>query len=145
MHRITYAIYEITGIDITGFVEDIARMGKQRNRSRPVVVELISKRVTKNILNNVYYFRGTGLHVTKYLNEKGRATRKQLQERLYEARKNGHHAIIRDNNLIIDGKLVKPYDIQPKRDNNTKEIETTQNNIAFQYKKRHNTTTSFRN
>lgn len=77
IHRITYAIYEITGIDITGFVEDIARIGKQRNRSRPVVVELISKSVTKNILHNEYYFRGTGLYVTKYLNEEGRAKRKK--------------------------------------------------------------------
>lgn len=142
IHRITYAIYEITGIDVTGIVEDIARIGKQRNRSRPVVVELISKRVTRNILQNEYCFRGTGLYVTKYLNEEGRARRKKLQEHLYEARKNGHRAIIRDNNLIINGRLVQPYDIQSKRDNNTEEIETTQNNITFQYKKRQSTTTS---
>lgn len=142
--RITYAFYEIAGIDITGYVEDIARLGRKGYR-RPVVVEFISKRITRNILQSTYCFRNSGLRVAKYLNEEGRAERKKLQERMYDARKNGHHAIIRDNELIINGEIVRFQEAQPKQYNNTEETAITQNNITFQYKKQQDTNNSFRN
>lgn len=140
--RITYAIYEIARIDITGYVEDVARIGRKGNR-RPVVMEFISKRIAKNILQSTYYFRSSGLHVTKYLNEEGRARRKILQEHLYDARKNGHHAIIRDNKLIINGKIIQLQSTQSIQGDNLE--ETKQNNMTFQSRRRQESRNSFRN
>lgn len=142
INRIAYAIHEITGIDITGYVEDVARIGRKGNR-RPVVMEFISKRIAKNILQSTYYFRRSGLHVTKYLNEEGRARRKILQEHLYDARNKGHHAIIRDNKLIINGKIIQLQSTQPIQGDNLE--ETKQNNMSFQNRRRQESRNSFRN
>lgn len=131
-HRIIHIFRDLCDVDLTGYVEDIARMGKKGSR-RPVMIELISKKMTSYILKNSINFKNTGLHVQKYLNENGRRERTQMQEILRNARKNGKHAIIRNNKLIIDGKEIKVHEpkisnVCPKEDlGNKNSIEEEEN------------------
>lgn len=62
-----------------------------------LIVELISKSMTKYILQNVAFLRNTGLCISQNLDENGK-------EILRNARKNDKNAIIRNNKIIIDGK-----------------------------------------
>ncbi|CAG9789633.1 unnamed protein product [Diatraea saccharalis] len=62
-------------VDISGYIEDLKRLGKRGSR-RPILMELISKRMEKRLLRNS----------------------------LLEARKKGLHAVIQNNKLIINGK-----------------------------------------
>lgn len=105
-YRIINVFKDLFNVDLTGYIEDSTRIGKRGNR-RPLIVELISKNMTKYILHNVAYLRNTGLYISEYLDENGRNNRKKAQEILKNARKNGRHAIIRNNKIIIDGKEYK--------------------------------------
>lgn len=105
-YRIINVFKDLFNVDLTGYIEESTRIGKKGNR-RPLIVELISKNMTKYILQNVAYLRNTGLYISEYLDENGRNNRKKAQEILRNARKNGRHAIIRNNKIIIDGKDYK--------------------------------------
>lgn len=100
--RITNIFYDVLNIDLTGYIEETSRIGRNSSQ-RPIKIELISKRITKQILENALYFRETGLAVTEYLSKTTLQERKLLKTALRNARKNGKHAIIRNNKLIIDG------------------------------------------
>lgn len=73
--RIIYAFYDITNIDLTGYIEDVNRIG-QRGWRRPIEIELLSKRLKKHILLNIKLFKNTGLWISEFLDEKGRRERK---------------------------------------------------------------------
>lgn len=105
--RIINIFMDILNIDLTGYIEEITYIGR-KSRMRPIKIELISKRMKKNILNNYGYFKGTGLSVTEFLSSSALREQKELKRALYTARQNGHHAIIRNNVLIINGKEVTP-------------------------------------
>ncbi|KAG7305794.1 hypothetical protein JYU34_009938 [Plutella xylostella] len=105
--RITEILREYLNIDVFYSIEDTYRVGKYRNNNRPLVVELLSKKMVKYIHENKYYLEGTQLSIGEYLGEKERKERKQLREKMLKARKDGLHAIIRDNKLYIQGKQVK--------------------------------------
>lgn len=147
--RIINTFHEILDINITGYLEEVKRIGKFRPRQqRPVVIELISKRCTKYILQNAKQFRNTGLAVCEYLDEQSLQTRKKLREGLILARKSGHHAIIRNNSLIVNGNVVQTQDttnlsnesrksIEPERDvENTLNVTNT-STTNFRHKTRH--------
>lgn len=104
--RVIDVFYELYNVDLTGYVEDSHRMGN-RGKRRPIYIELLSKRMTKYILQNTSFLNNTGLKLSEYLDENGRKIRKKMHEILYEARKNGRHAVIRNNKLYIDGKTHK--------------------------------------
>lgn len=74
--RIVNIFYDVIGIDLTGYIEDVCRIGKRGNR-RALKIEILSKRVTKYILGNVKFFKNTGLWISEYLNENGLERRKQ--------------------------------------------------------------------
>lgn len=113
--RLINLFQEILNLDLTGYIEDQQRIGR-RNGRRPVVIELISKKMTKYILHNSQYFRNTGLNISEYLNDELLQQRKRLLDQLRCARQNGHHAVIRNNKLFVDGKLTLDYhsDLQAK-------------------------------
>lgn len=102
-YRIIHIFYDILNIDLTGYIEDITRIGRN-NSHRPIVIELLSKKMAKYILKCAHLFRNTGLSISEYLNENGRQIRKNLQEQLHAARQKGHHAVIRNNKLYVNGK-----------------------------------------
>lgn len=112
--RLINIFQEILNLDLTGYIEEQLRIGR-RNGRRPVVIELMSKKMTKYVLQNSQYFRNTGLSIAEYLNDEALQHRKHLQEQLRYARQNGRHAVIRNNKLFIDGKLTLDYHSEPQR------------------------------
>lgn len=105
--RVTYLFQDLMNINLENFIENINRIGK-RGYTRPLVIELLSKKMVRNILHNKQYFKNTGLAITEYLDENQRQTRKHLRQLLWEARNNGKHAVLRNNKLIINGKEYDP-------------------------------------
>jgi hypothetical protein len=77
--RVIIILYDITGIDLTGYIEDLSRIGKRGYR-RPLKIELLSKRLTKYVLQSVKLFRNTGLWLSTYLDEAGLHQRKRERE-----------------------------------------------------------------
>lgn len=127
--RVIYAIQDILNIDLTGYIEDISHIGTKSLR-RPVRIELISKRLTNYILKNASYFKNTGLAVSKLLDEQSLRERHLLRAALLSARRNGKHAMIHNNTLVIDGKKINIYELQPTQKNN--KIQSHQNHVQKQ-------------
>lgn len=103
--RIIDIFSNILNVDLTGYIEDTQRIGKYRNKDRPLMIELLSKKMANYILNNRHYFQGTQLSVSEYLDQKSLQERKTMRDEMFSARKKGLYAVIRDNKLFIDGKL----------------------------------------
>lgn len=113
MERVMAVFKEIQNVDLYGFIEQIGWIGRTGNR-KPLLIELISKRMTNYILRNNYLFKNTGLGISKYLDGESLEERKKLREILREARGNGKHAVIRDNVLYIAGKEYTPPLSRPR-------------------------------
>lgn len=105
-NRVIFAFRDILNIDLEGYIEDVKRLGNRGNR-RPLLIELLSKNVTKRILQNRRLFKSTGLSVSEMLDSESLQVRKNLVKILIDARKNGRRANIIDNRLIIDGQEHK--------------------------------------
>ena len=103
-NRLLSLFHDIVNVDLSGYIEDIYRVGRKGTKNRPLVIELLSKRVTRYIVSSSQCFQGTGLGISEFLNAQARKERAQIREQLFIARQNGHHAIIRNNQLYIDGK-----------------------------------------
>jgi uncharacterized protein (UPF0335 family) len=101
--RIANVFRGILNVNIEGYIESLHRLGKRGNR-RPIVIELISKRMSQYILDNCRAFQGTGLTISRYLDTEGINKRRGLIVLLQEARKQGKNAVIRNNTLVINGK-----------------------------------------
>lgn len=110
-NRIVTVFRDIMNVDLTGYIEDFYRIGRNKTMNRPLVIELISKRMTKYLVNNNYYFNKTGLLVTEFLDRAARMERKKIWEQMLMARKKGLYAVIRNNKLYVDG---KPYTHESK-------------------------------
>lgn len=93
-------------VDLMGYIEDTKRIGKFREKHRPLIIELISKRMVKYLLEHSYLLQGTGVNISPLLDENTRKERKILRDKMMTARRNGLYAIIRDNQLYIQGKKV---------------------------------------
>lgn len=105
--RIRTICWDILGIDLQGYIEDTYRIGRYiKHRNRPLVIELMSKRITKYITENHQYFYGTGLNISEFLNEEARNERKILRDKMLVARNKGQKAVIRNNRLYIEGELI---------------------------------------
>lgn len=105
--RIHRVFQDLLHVNLTGYIEETRRIGRYNgNGNRPLVVELISKRMVKYILDNNHYFQGTGLSVSDYLDNNKRKERKLMREEMMLARQRGSHAIIRNNELFIDGEKI---------------------------------------
>lgn len=104
--RVVFIFRDIMNVNIAGYIEDLKWIGRYQNR-RPLVIELLSKKMTKNLLANSDYFWNTGLSISEYLDETTIRNRKKLREKLFEARQKGYHAVIKNNKLIINGKEYK--------------------------------------
>lgn len=105
--RIIFAFSDILNINLEGYIEDVKRLGIRGHR-RPLQIELLSKKATKEILQNRHLFKNTGLSVSEMLGPESLQVRKNLIKILIEARRNGRRAKIINNRLIIDGQEYKP-------------------------------------
>lgn len=77
--RIVDVFYNIADVDLTGYIEDLKRIGR-RGWRRPIVMELLSKRVAKYLLSNVQFFKNSGLWISEYLNSERLEERKHKRE-----------------------------------------------------------------
>lgn len=120
---------DIVNIDVSGYIEDLYRLGRPGGpKNRPLVIEFISKRMAKYIIKNNTHFQGTGLFISEFLDANTRKYRAQMREELFKARKNGSHAIIRNNHLYIDGKLYNIENNKHQYEYNTQENYIILNN-----------------
>lgn len=106
--RLLQMFYETLNVDLTGYIEDMHRIGKygNGNHTRPLVIELLSKQMTKYILNNSHCFRGTNLSISAFLEGTALQDRKAMRDAMLAARKSGLYAIIRNKELYVEGKKV---------------------------------------
>lgn len=89
-------------VNLVGYIEETRRIGKfNNNQTRPLVIELISKKMTKFLLDNKRYLYGAKLSISEYLDNAARIERKTMREKMQNARKQGLYAVIHDNTLII--------------------------------------------
>lgn len=104
-NRINETFRDILGVDLVGYIEATYRIGKYNdNKNRPLVIELLSKRMAKYITENSKYFQGTQISISDFLDENARKTRRYMREEMLKARRKGLHAVIRNNQLYIEGK-----------------------------------------
>lgn len=123
--RLIRIFFDVLKVDLTGYVEETRRIGKYQNKNRPLIVELISKRMVKYLLENYHYFQGTGIAIAPMLTEKKRTERKLLREEMLAARREGLHAVIRENQLYIQGQRVRErVNFKNTTDSTTEETET---------------------
>jgi hypothetical protein len=112
--RLLHIFRDIMNTNLYGYIEDLRRIGKRGNK-RPLVIELLSKSMTRYLLQNSEYFQNTGLSITEYLDEESLKIRRNLKNALSEARRVGKHAIIRNNKLIINGTEYTHEKNEPSR------------------------------
>lgn len=102
-HHVSQAFSDIMGINIYPYIEDIKRIGR-RGANRPITIELLSKRMAKYIMENSRKFKNTGLSIDMYLDGDKLHKRNELRKQLQISRKDGQHAVIKNNKLFINGK-----------------------------------------
>lgn len=143
-YRLIDLLYENLNIDLTGYIEETYRLGRKHNKNRPLVIELISKRMAKYIIENKQCLQGTRLYVSEFLDEISRSQRKEMHEEMLKARKKGLYAIIRNNQLFIEGKTteIQKQDLHINNTPMQSEQNQTQHDID---KVSDNHTHSFRN
>lgn len=151
-NRILDIFYDILKVNLNGYIEKTTRLGRggRYKFNRPLVVELISKKMTNYILKNAQYLKCTELTITEYLDEDSLKERKILKEQLMTARQNGSHAIIRNNKLIINGKYtMQQVPLQQNSNESRKDNETNNHTKTLKSTTRHtqmiNNNNSFRN
>lgn len=132
--RVINTVYDILNVDLTGYVEVLTRLGKRGTR-RPIKIELISKRMTNYLLSCGQYFKNTGIAISEYLNKQALQDKRTLKEEMLTARRNGQHAVFRNNKLLINGKETTVQDLRNKKlpyqlsnPQRTSEISTHDNN-----------------
>lgn len=132
--RVTNIFREILNIDLTGHIEELTWIGKY-GRKRPLLLEMLSKKMTKFILHNRRYFKNTGITISEFLDNKAIQERRKLREILDVERKKGKHAIIRNNKLYVQGKeYILPQRIEhlhKQKTNNNENINTQKGTETF--------------
>ncbi|XP_063538167.1 uncharacterized protein LOC134747474 [Cydia strobilella] len=145
-NRVIEAFRDLMEVDLVGYIEETYRVGRRSNRNRPLVVELISKRMTKYILKNNHYLRGTGLFISEFLDANSLKERNAMREKMFEARKKGLHAVISNNQLIVDGKIVDLKLTNERQERIIKSDEITSKDIQQpQTANEHDINRTFRN
>ncbi|CAH0400296.1 unnamed protein product [Chilo suppressalis] len=106
LDRIHGLFWDLMGVDLTGYIEDISRIGRyNKNGNRPLVIEFISRRIVKQIIENSYSLKRSGLSVSEFLDKTTLLRRKAMREEMFLARQRGLHAVLRNNQLYVDGKI----------------------------------------
>lgn len=85
--RIIYAFQDTLNIDLTGYIEELHRIGRN-GLKRPIHIELISKRMTKYIISQARFLKGQGLHISEYLDSDALNERRKYREERNLSRRN---------------------------------------------------------
>lgn len=94
--RIIYAFQDTLNIDLTGYIEELHRIGRN-GLKRPIHIELISKRMTKYILTQARFFKGQGLHISEYLDSDALNERRKYREERNLSRRNNEDPFMSHN------------------------------------------------
>ncbi|KAL4717530.1 hypothetical protein ACJJTC_000679 [Scirpophaga incertulas] len=124
---IIHIFIDLMNVNLTGYIEDVRRIGKRGNR-RPIVIELLSKNMKKHLLSHGYMFKNTGFVITEFLDDESLRERHNLRRQLLEARRNNHHGVIKRNKLIIDGQIHEQNSNLPEK--NTSNINSPKDNSS---------------
>lgn len=87
------------------------RLGVKNNRSRPILVELLSQLHKRDILRHRSSLKGTNIFINEDLSTEARKERKILLEEVKRARPNNKKAILKGNKVLIDGVLYTYSDV----------------------------------
>lgn len=94
-------------------IRDIYRIGqKTADKNRPTVVEFINYKLRTEILANSKKLKGTGIFITNDYTPEDYEKHKILIAHLKTARSNNHHAVIKNNVLIINGDKYTCEDLE---------------------------------
>lgn len=120
--RVINIIFEIINVDLNGYIEKITRLGRNGYR-RPLVIELLSKKMTKYIISQSRLFSRSGIAIAEFLDNDAikKRNENELRKILQEAWKEGKHAVFRNNRLIING---REYTEVEKEESNQKLAQT---------------------
>lgn len=135
--RLINLFREFMNVDLMGYIEETYRIGKRSSKNRPLVIEILSKRMVSYLKENSNVFRGTRLFLSEFLDDEARRERKLLREEMLKARRQGLHAVIRDNQLFIDGKITNKIDntsdnqINTNKWNTQADLSSSKNNNIF--------------
>lgn len=100
-----------------GEIDFIGRIGKKMpNKKRPIKVILTTQRKKMAILSARKQMEN-GSYITEDFPPQVIETRKQLTPLMLEFRKNGKHAIIKYNKLVVDGMEVSETELNSKKRN----------------------------
>ena len=118
-HDLHYRVLDIfrslLNVDLTGYIEETRRIGRKFfNKTRPLEIELISKKMTKYIIENKYYIQDENLSISEFLDKNTLQLRKMMREKMFSARKEGLHAVIRNNKLYIEGQQTDIYNTETR-------------------------------
>lgn len=138
-HRIIKMFNEVMNINLIGYVEGIVRLGKH-GRKRPVLLELISKRMTKYIFRNAKAFRATGIFVSEFLDGKTLQEKKNLQAKQNHINQYGRQSTsLRTNKTAHADNLTELAQTRPST-SRVSESSTSHNRRS--YTSEQNTTTT---
>lgn len=115
-----------------GYIEGTYRIGKRSSKNRPLVIELLSKRMAAYLKENSHVFQGTRLFLSEYLDDNARRERNLLREEMLKPRKQEMHAVIRNNQLFIDGKIANKADDTPDDKIDTKKCNPQEEQLIPQ-------------
>lgn len=122
--RVVNIFHDILHVNLVGCIDDMKRLGRHGQR-RPLMMELLSKQMKRYVLQNKHLFNNTGLTIHECLDKTSLELRKKQIQVMIKARNKGYHAIIRDQNLIINGQIYhEPY--QGQDNNLTETLRETQ-------------------
>lgn len=122
--RIVQMFYELLNVNIDGYVEQLTRIGR-RGHQRPLEIEFIGKRITKSLLEQSHYLRGTQYTITEYMTAEELRKRREIRKILQEARAQGKYAVIKNNKLYING---EEYVEKESKDSNHNSNNNNNNN-----------------
>lgn len=104
--RIINIFYDIIGVDLSGNIEEINRIGRHGMR-RPVKIELLSKITTKYLISCVANFKNTGLWLSKYLDEGGLQRRKKEKDNRRASRYDVYNRTSDQNQTNMENTNIK--------------------------------------
>jgi hypothetical protein len=100
-------------------IERAHRIGGKGSNPRPIVVKFNNYKDKLKVLSRSKYLKGTKIGVAEDYTEEVRKIRVQLKEHLIAARREGRHAVLRFDKLIIEGRSYTLDQLSNKRDGRT--------------------------
>jgi len=104
--KVKKLVREKLGIDLGNKdIERAHRTGRRKGR-RPIVAKFAFFKDREAILRAGRNFSGSGVWVEEDFSERVREERRFLKHHLIEARRQGYHAVLRFDKLVVDGKVM---------------------------------------